>query len=222
MDKPSRPWWPHVRAVLIALHVVAITLQALPSPGGAMKRSSWREPTVQGELAAWTDRLNALGWKGDQQHLEQDLWDFASEFVKVRRRVLAPFAPYYRYAGTFQSWRMFVAPHRHPARLHIEVHRRGAWEPVYVARDAQHDWLAPKLDHDRLRAQVFRLSWPAYKTTYSRFVDWVARQAASDFPDATRVRVRFWRYRTPSPAEVRSGAEVPGRWVLVQVRSLGR
>lgn len=216
----SRSWWPQVRAALIALHLLAITLQALPSPGGGMKRSSWSEPTVQGEFEAWTRRLNRLGWQGDQAQLEQGLWEFATGFMEVRGKALKPFMPYYRYAGTFQSWRMFVAPHRHPARMQIDVYQEGQWVPVYLARDPHHPWLARQLDHDRMRAQVFRLSWPSYKSTYSRFVDWIARRAATDFPEATRVRVRFWRYRTPSPQEVRRRAPVPGRWELEQVRSL--
>ena len=41
------------RAVFVAYHIVAITLQALPAPAGGMSRTAWKEPTVQGEIASF-------------------------------------------------------------------------------------------------------------------------------------------------------------------------
>ena len=49
--------WPHIRALLISVHVLAVILGALPAPSGGMKRGAWRDPTVQDEFAAWRGRL---------------------------------------------------------------------------------------------------------------------------------------------------------------------
>ena len=103
-------------ALLVAAHLLAITLQALPAPGGGMSRSTWKDPTVQAEFDAWRVRLNGWGWDGTTAQLEDQLWDFAKGFMERRDQVLTPFKPYYKHAGTTQAWRMFVAPHRYPAR----------------------------------------------------------------------------------------------------------
>lgn len=206
--------WIRVRAALIALHVFAVVAMAVPSPEGGLNRSAWKDPTVQGEFAAWTGRLNAVGVQVGQAELEEWAWGFAQGWERTRGAVLAPFMPYYRYCGTWQSWRMFVAPHRYPARLHIDVRRGGAWEPVFVERSAEHTWRRHQLDHDRMRAAIFRYGWRHFRKAYNTFATWVAARAAEDFPDATEVRLRFWKYRTASPEEVRTGTEPEGSWEL--------
>lgn len=192
-------------AIAVALHLLAISLQAFPAPGGGMRKAAWKNPTVQGEFAAWTTRLNGLGVEVTQPELEEWLWTFAVEFMSVRGQVLAPFQPYYRYAGTGQSWRMFSAPHRHPSKLQISVRVDSEWRLVYESRSVEHDYLGTLLDHDRMRSIVFRYAWSSYRSSYKRFAKWVARRAARDFPEASDVRLEFVRYRTPSPEEVRSG-----------------
>ena len=39
----------------------------------------------------------------------------------------------------------------------------------------------------------------------AEFCAWLATRAAVDFPDATRLRVRYFKYRSPTPQEVRAG-----------------
>jgi len=212
--------WPHIRAALVLAHVLAIGLCALPAPEGGMQRASWQDPTVQDELAAWDARLVHLGLHLDPAELEDRLWVLARGYTHVRNRVLAPLQPYYRILGTNQSWRMFVAPHRYPARLHISVEEGGSWREVYVARDPQLDWLGPQLDHDRFRSALFRYAWPSYGKAWSELCEWISRQAARDFPQARRVRLRFWKARTPSPQKARQGIEPPGRWVRARTLDL--
>jgi len=216
--------WPQVRAVLVLLHVVAVTLMALPAPGGGMNRAAWAEPTVQGEFAAWTERLNGLGIDVTSEQLQDRAWAFAVGFMDLRETVLTPFEPYYEYTGTWQSWRMFVAPHRVPSRLEIDLERvdGAGWQPIYVQASDDLRWRADQLEHDRLRAQIFRLSWPGYESTYGRFAEWLARQAARDFPDGTRLRVRFFEYRTLSPEDVRAGVAVTGTYEQTKILTLSR
>lgn len=210
-----------MRALLIALHLFAITAMALPSAGGVgLQRQAWSDPTVQDEFAAWTGRLNALGWTGDSEQLQDTAFAVVSAYERARSSVLAPFQPYYRYCGTWQSWRMFVAPHRYPARLHIDVLDDDGWRPVYRARSSIHAWRAEQLDHDRFRSSIFRYAWPSYRRGYREFVDWLKVQAASDFPDARKLRVRFYKYRTATPDEVRTGNEPEGRFVSTRVVEL--
>lgn len=214
-------WRAHGIAAFVAFHLLAVTLHAMPSAGGGLNRSAWRDPTVQGEFATWAGRLTALGFPITTAELDERLWAFANGFEGARGWVLAPFQPYYRYAGTWQSWRMFVAPHRYPGRLEIRVDRGGGFEPLYVARSDTYDWRSRWFDHDRMRASVFRYSWRHYKASRREFTDWVAAQVAADHPDVQRVEVGFVRYRTRSPDEVRAGVAAEETRELKNYRSLG-
>ena len=51
----------HATAALVFLHIFAITLIALPAPGGGMNRRAWKEPTVRDELQAWQGRTATRG-----------------------------------------------------------------------------------------------------------------------------------------------------------------
>jgi len=205
--------WPAIRAGLIALHILAVTLMAMPSPEGGMRRSAWKDPTIQGELKAWTQRVNAVGVDWTQAEVEEFAWDAARRIQTVRGWALAPFMPYYRYCGTWQSWKMFVAPHRYPSRLYIELEGAdGTWRKLYVARSNEWDWHREQLDHDRMRAAIFRYGWRHYRRPFSRFGRWVAGQVAAEFPEAKRVQLRFYKYRTASPEEVLSHTEPAGQF----------
>lgn len=210
----------NLRAVLIALHLFAVAAMAFPSASGGMSRAAWKDPTVQDEFAAWNGRLQALGWTGTTEALQDTAWEVVSAYEHGRSALLAPFQPYYVYCGTAQSWRMFVAPHRYPGRLHIDVQETGLWKPIYEARSAELTWRAKQLDHDRFRSAIFRYAWPNYARSYREFGAWVARQVRQDFPAATRVRTRFYRYRTPSPTEVLEQREPPGTFVSSRVIDL--
>jgi hypothetical protein len=211
----------HVRAFLLLLHVIAVALMAVPAPEGGMSRAAWKDPTVQGEFDAWVTRLRAWGVPVRRDRFEAQLWEFAVAYTDTRKALLAPFSPYYDYAGTRQSWRMFVAPHRFPARLHIDIREGGKWRPIYVERSDDAVWMRRMLDHDRFRSAVFRYSWPQYRKTYEQFCTWLAKRAAHDFPGADRLRVRYFKYRTPSPEVVRAGAPVDGKFIRSRELPIG-
>ncbi len=203
----SAPWpmTAHLRGLLVALHVLAVTLAALPSPEGGMNRGAWTDPTVQAEFAAWRGRLAALGIELSAEELEDRLWTLAQGWMAARKASLAPFAPYYRHMGTAQPWRMFVAPHTHPSRLHIELLEGEEWRTLYIARDPRHRWKAELLDHDRMRSALFRYAWPGYRRSWEELGRWLADRAAEEFPAGARLRLFFTRARTPSPEEARRG-----------------
>ena len=204
--------WPHLRALLVMTHIIAVVAAAFPSPSGGMQRSAWKDPTVQAEFEAWADRLSM-----DQADLESHLWEIATRAMSVRTTVLKPFQPYYDHLGTYQTWHMFVAPHRNPAKLYIDVQTgaglaEASWELVYISRDPQLRWQAPLMDHSRARAALFRYSWKHYRSPYRKFGQWLARQAATDFPDATHLRLRWFRYRTPTPRQVQTDRVPEGKF----------
>lgn len=219
----ARLWraaWPHVRAALVVLHLFAITFQSLPSVGGGLSRQAWKSDTVQGEFRAWSSRLQGWGFDISLIELEDQLWDFAVGYEKARRSIIDPLMPYYDYCGTYQTWRMFVAPHRFPGRLQIEVDRGDGWELAYEARSNEHTWHRRWFDHDRFRAATFRYAWKHYRRPRNQFADWVAERFAEEEPDARRVRVSFMRYRTLSPEEVRSGKPIRAKRELVVIRKV--
>jgi hypothetical protein len=208
--------WPHVRAALVLLHALAITLLALPAPEGAMDRAAWQQPTVQQELKNWADGLNSVGFNVSPQELEDRLWKLADGYMSLRDTATSPFDRYYEYCGTYQGWRMFSGPQMYPARLHIDIEERGQWRPVFVERDPQHRWLASELDSYRFRAFRFRLAnMSGFESEYQLFARWVAVRASRDFPDADRVRVSLFRYTLRTPAEVRAGEAEQGEFEQV-------
>ena len=206
----TRRW---VVLALVGLHLVAVFVAAFPSPRGGLNRRDWNQPTVQAEFETWNERLRPLGWTGTTDELQDEIYTIARSYALWHQGLHEPFDPYYRCCGTAQSWRMFVAPHRYPSRFQIRVLRGRTWYIVYQARHPEHDWMSRALDHDRMRAALFRYGWGnKYPKTYSNLGEWLARHAAVDFPEASRMQVRFGRTETPSPAETRAGTTPSVTW----------
>jgi hypothetical protein len=205
---------------LITLHVVAVTLMAMPAPEGAMDRSDWKSPLAQEEFKSWSESLSRWGMDVTPAKLEASLWDMAERYMSVRNMLLRPFRPYYALCGTSQGWRMFVGPNLHPSCLHIDIEENGAWRPIYIERDPAHNWLGAKLDHEHFRTAIFTMIFFHHHREYERFASWVARAAARDFPEASRVRIRVFKFRTPRPVEVREERRPPGTFVDVEERAL--
>ncbi len=219
---PESPIIRYGRVAFVVFHLLAITLVALPSVGSGMNRSAWKSPTVQEEFQTWAARVRGLGLDVTVEELEDFLWGFASGYEQARRVALRPMRPYLEYAETSQSWRMFVAPHRYPGRLVIEVDRGDGFELLYVARSAEHGWHRRWFDHDRMRAAIFRYAWRHYRSARNAFATWVAEQVAAEDPAAERVRVKFLRYRTLDPAQARAGVIPETKPELAVVRVIER
>jgi hypothetical protein len=200
--------WRHLRVPLVALHVVAIGLMATPDPGPGLQRSAWKNPTVQAEIQAWAERLNGFGVEVTPKALEAWAWARAKALHRLRDRLVRPFRPYHDYVGIRQPWNMFVAPHRNPAVLGVDILVDDEWTPLYRTRSDVYDYRRAFFDHDRIRAMLFRYGWPSYRHTYNDFARWLAKQIAVDVPEATKARIFYTRYRTRSPDEVKDGTEV--------------
>jgi hypothetical protein len=202
-----------LRGVLVGLHLVAITLVAFPAPGAVVvDPEAWKLPDIQEDVVGLSERLDSVGITITPQELQDCVIDWANTYMSLRQRVLVPFQPYYDYCGTYQSWRMFGAATRTPTRLHIDVEENGVWRSVYVERSSEHDWLGHWLDHCRFRPVLFRFGARRYEWALPEFAAWVAKHAARDFPDAARVRVHFYEFRTLPSEEVRSGRRPTGHF----------
>jgi hypothetical protein len=103
---------------------------------------------------------------------------------------------------------LFAVGDRTATRLHVEVREGGSWRTVHVTRDRRHAWLDGWLSHHRMRSAVKYQAGDA--DGLKHFADWIAEQAAPDFPDADRVRVRYHRARAPTPQEARAGERPDG------------
>lgn len=204
--------WPHLRAALVAFHLLAIVLSAIPAPAGGMNRKNWADPTVQGEFEAWGRRLGI-----DADRLEDALWSLARTWMGFRELYLTPVRPYLELTGTDQPWRMFVAPHRYPARYQVQVRAADAgaddWETVFEERSPTAQWRASFFAQERVRSALFRYSWPEYSHDARRFCDHLGRRLFEERPGAEWVRCRYWKAKSPSPEEARRGAMPDGTWV---------
>jgi hypothetical protein len=212
-----RTLWPHVRAALVLVHVVAVVALAVPSLRAGLDRESWKDPTVQAELRAWADRFGI-----EPSDFEDRAWRFALAWSELQQKITEPFQPYREYVGVRQPWVMFVAPQTYPARVEIDLLEGGTWRTLYRERSSEHEWNRRLFDHDRMRSAFFRFAWDRYATSYREFTEWVARQAARDFPSGVAVRVRMYRSRTPTPEEVKEGRIPAGRYEKSMVQPLGR
>lgn len=210
IDK-ARAAWPHIRTLLIGLHVVAVVALSLPTPYAVSSRRQWQTANMQNDLEQWSKRLRFLGYES-KQALEDDLWDLAQGYLSARKTFIAPFESYAEYTGARQGWRMFANPRIEIAELHIDIHDGEAWQPVYRPFSDRYDFWADKFRHNRFRKLLGRISLPDMKGHYKQLARFLAGAVARAYPEATSVRVRLYRYPSRPPADVRAGKEPAGRY----------
>lgn len=210
----------HLRALLITIHLIAITAVAFPAPVG-MRRADLENPDVQAAIEAWRGVAGLLGVQVDPDEFREQLWTSGNRLLDTRQAALKPFAPYYRYTGTRQSWSMFGYLNHRPARIEIHIDHGEGWQPLYIARTSAHDWRARQLNQERFRGLINAFSWKRGRGKLRKVADWVAIQAAADFPQASRIRVQM-RYRPlPAPEDLRAeGALAHGKAFWPELREL--
>lgn len=211
--RPFRhPAWPHVRAVLIALHVMSLVVLSLPDQGAVHNRRRWVTANARADLRQMSARLTAWGWPMDEHQLERRLWDLGTAYLQFQRPLAAPFVLYAQLSGSRQGWRMFASPQRHPAELHVDVLRDGAWETIYRPHSERHAWNREQFEHNRFRKFLGRFARGFVPRDYRQTARWVARMAAVEHPDVAEVRVRLLRYDSLPPERVAAGERPQGRY----------
>src|SRR5262245_10146166 len=141
----------HVRALLITLHLLVITVASLPAPRG-MKRSNLEEPSIQAAIEPWYELATAVGMDFTPEEFREELYQLGMGLLHLRAAVLEPAQPYFRYCGARQGWAMFSHINHTPARLEIHVDRGQGWEPLYIARTDDYAWRRALFDQERFRA----------------------------------------------------------------------
>lgn len=204
--------WPHVRACLIALHVLAIFIGSLPVmvDERGMKREAWADPLVQEEFANWAVLLQGWGADLSAEELEEHAWQWSGKVLRVQSALRGPFEPYYALCGTRQRWRMFPAPVPQAMSFQIEIEEAGAWRTLYEFQGEGMNWHRDWFDQDRMRAALNLYAWNVYPEAWEQAVDWLAGLAAEDFPSASRIRVCFPVVPALTVGEARAGMRDPG------------
>lgn len=199
------PAWPHVRAGLVALHVVSLVVLSLPDAGAVHDPARWKTDNARADLRQMAQRLRGWGWDIDEHGLERALWSAGDAYLRVQQPVAAPFEVYAELTGSRQGWTMFASPQRHPAELHVDVEQGGRWQPLYRPHSDAHAWNRDQFEHNRFRKFLGRFARGFRRQHYDEAARWVAAKAAREHPEASRVRVRLWRYGTLPPDRVRAG-----------------
>jgi len=203
---------PHLVAAAVLWHGLAMVFDATPDTSAGLRRQAWKEPTVQAEFASYAELLGV-----EEPVLEEQLWAFATGWNTARGTLIAPFRRYLALVHCSQSWQMFVAPHTTPSRLQVqEMTPEGGWATLFEERDPEHTWMVTAFGTERMRASVFRWSWPSYESSWKRGCQGLAEVRFAE-SETTAVRCRFWQAPTPSPDQVLDDSAPPGRWVREQV-----
>lgn len=208
----QHPAWPHVRAVLIALHVMSLVVLSLPTPSSVHNKARWQTANAKADLEQMAQRLRGWGFDTDRERLTQALWDLGGAYLEVQRPLVAPFQWYAEKSGSRQGWRMFASPQRHPAELHVDIELDGVWVRIYEPHSDEFDWNRAQFEHNRFRKFLGRFARGFIRTHYDHAAKWIATKAAREHPEATRVRIQLYRYATPHPEQVKAGVKPNGRY----------
>lgn len=206
--------------VLLLFHGCTVVGLSIPAPSGGNVKRNYERPLVKAELERLSSSLRQFGYEGSPKELGESLFRLSTVWLSTRKKVLSPFVPYAKFAGTRQGWIMFGVANRTPERLHVEIGTEAGWRTLFLG-DEREGWRGGLLRHELSRSMLFRYAAPkAYDKSFESFARWVAGKVGEDFPDVRRVRVRLETIRSPSPAERRSGVEYAAaalKTVIVEV-----
>lgn len=203
----------NVRGVLVLAHIVAITIAAIPSPGGAANAEALDAPAAAAELRAWGARLGVT-----PEALKAWAIRAGAAEDRVHQAILKPFGPYLSFTGAEQPWRLFIAPNRWPTRFRIEVwswKEPAAWQTVFEEGSREYRWRGAALSNERPRSYLELLSWPNFSWLGPTVCRWAAKALFEERKDVVRVRCRNYRAPSPSPEQAARGEQDPGEWLVV-------
>jgi len=195
----SRSAWDHARTALIVLHVIAITLMAIPNPGGVLTEKNKTSMAVHQTLEPWTKLVQKLGLARNKKDAVDWLWASGKRFNGAHAMVTFAADPYVRSTGQFQQWRMFGSSPNQGGALEIHgVTAGGEYEPLFVSGGPQ--WKGAVLNHHRFRKTRSKWSQRRNQRLYDQFAAWLATQDHG-YP---ALRVRMQGMRIPSPKRLRN------------------
>ena len=200
---PLRPR-DYLRLLFVAVHIFAIVVPAVPSPPGLLTHKKLQERGAKQAIRGLREALAIVGLKRSDAEVGEAVMATANTVIRAREAGAKPFAPYYRYAGTRQSWRMFSRVADRPARLEVHVADGDGWAPIYVALDPEHRWGARTLESERFRSMINNFAGKTNHRTYLGLVRWVGCQRLAEGHEGERLRVQLLRMVVPSPPTLRA------------------
>lgn len=200
---PLRPrdW---LRLLLVTLHLVAITVPSVPSPPSPLTPKKLQERGARQAIEGLAAALAVVGLDRSEAELGALVMTVANGVIRAREAAARPFAPYYRHAGTRQSWRMFSRVADRPARLEIHVASAEGWAPLYIPLDPEHRWAERTLSSERFRSMINNFASKSNAATYQGLVRWISCRRLAEGHAGERLRVQLRRLAVPSPAELRA------------------
>jgi hypothetical protein len=190
-------------AVLILAHLAQITLSSVPFPTKALTEDL--KPRHRRAILTWGAPLLALGLSDSEADLIADTRTLNNALVSTRLRLLRPIFRWQKHTGTQQGWRMFgdVPPFGGRLQIHIRT-GEGEWTRIFEDH-SEADWKAGLLNQERFRGVRASYAGRSEKRRkqYSRLGRWLARHAATDFPQATEFRMRYQKVIIAEPAVIR-------------------
>lgn len=204
-----------LRPVLVALHVVAVVLLALPTPQVSDKELA--KPSVQAWFRRTAASLRDLGVPVTSEGLQGAVVGPGRVYTSALEALRKPAVRYADVVGAHQSWRMFAGVPGKSARLVIEVEEGGQWRTIHVSRSAAHPWRRSWFDHLRTRTLVHPFTSEEQRGRYRRLHKHLLPIIAQDFPDAARARFSMERVLVPAPDALRrAGGLIPDEryWVV--------
>jgi hypothetical protein len=203
------PAWDHLRALLVTAHLLAIGALAIPAPVGGMNERAFQDPNVQASFAAWARPFAALGLPVTPATVESIAWVGGRLLVDGRAALVAPLRPYVTFAGVGQHWSMFGQVNARPARFEVWLDEGDALTLLYAPHDPEARWMAPVLEHERIRTLFGHFDWRTHRRAYAGLAAWLGPRAAAAFPTAEGLVVQMVEAPIPAPAALRASGALP-------------
>ena len=183
-----------LRAVLVALHVLAIVGTAMPAPPDFLGPDPLAAPKMAGGIRQWEKILGV-----DPQQFRWVVLHGGQALAGTRAQFLWFFRPYSDLAGVHQSWRMFGRSPARADRVEFWLEEEAGWRLLYTPFRADARWRAQLWEDGRVRGMIPSLEADK-KGNWGRFAKAVARLAAADFPEALRLKIQRIPLKFPKPA----------------------
>lgn len=185
-----------LRALAITVLLVISGVQNIPNT--AVAEGDLNNPVAKTELKRWQELLASVGVERTVPQLKEDALGWGNGINEAKKSFMKPFRPVYRVTGTGQAWGLFTYPNTHPHQLIIEVREGGEWRPVFRAMESEYAWKDETFRFRRVRGVYDDNAWKQ-RQSYKNFVNWAARMAWEDFPDADAIKVYMIRRNAREP-----------------------
>jgi hypothetical protein len=192
-----------LRAVLVALHVVAVVSMSVPSPENISVASLTKRHAR--EFRPWQDAFAKIGVP------PETTLDVVVRGGRVLETVEGGaervFAPYERLLGVHQNWRMFAQSAPQGEIVEMLVYQGSTWRRVYAVTAPDARWHADIWEQGRVRGVMDVIGRQPENEAWGRVAQSAARRAAVDFPDATVFRMQVVPTRSPPPEALAGGLQ---------------